>query len=509
MTPSTRSRWLGGALRVGAAMVFFLIGSGPARASEVRNVVLFVVDDLGWQDVAASLQDHPTTAQAHFRTPNLERLAARGLRFTQSYASAPVCTPTRTSLMTGRCPGRTRITYWTLHAGRDTSAPFPGLRPPEWNLDGLQPETSSLPRVLADAGFQTIHVGKAHWGAVGTPGADPSKHGFAINVAGHGAGAPGSFLGVHAFSAAHRGGSRHWDVPGLEDAHGKEVYLTEVLTERALSAVDDALRAKRRFFLHFATYAVHTPIEANPRFARNYDGLDEREAAYASMVESYDAALGALLDRLEGHDALQDTAIVFTSDNGGLSAHARGGAPHVHNAPLRSGKGSAYEGGLRVPLIVSLPGMARAGETESTPVISHDLYPTLLAIAGVARPEGHVVDGHDLTPLLQGEALAARSLYWNQPHFWGVRGPGIWPFSAVRRGDWKLIYRHADQGFELYDLSRDVAERVDQAPYDPERVAELARELSTWIEDCGAQLSIDARTERSVPLPGEALAARR
>lgn len=474
------------------------------RAGSRPNIVLFMVDDLGWQDVSEPFHTERTPFNLRYRTPNVERLARRGVKFTQAYAAAPVCTPTRTSLMTGRSPARTRITYWTLYRDRDQSAPFPGLRPPAWNVNGLQRDDVTLPRLLQEAGYTTIHVGKAHFGARGTSGADPLELGFDVNVAGHAAGGPGSYLGTEDFSAAHRDGARVWDVPGLEAYHGREIFLTEALALEARAAIRQAVANGKRFFLHFAPYAVHAPITANRRYLAGYAGLDEREAAYATMVETMDAALGDLLDELESLGVADDTVVVFTSDNGGLSAHGRGGRPHTHNAPLRSGKGSAYEGGIRVPWIIAWPGVTRE-RTCSEPVITQDFFPTILGWAGAGIPATYApsVEGRDLRPLLSagGVALEPRALFWHQPHFWGVQGPGIFPFSALRSGDWKLIYRHGDHGLELYDLARDLGEEHDLAADEPGRVRALAEILSLRLEEVGAQMSIDSATGLPVPLP--------
>jgi len=484
--------------------VLAIVAQAPGVAQADRpNILVFLVDDLGWQDTSVAFHTERTPFNERYRTPNVERLAARGLKFTQAYASAPVCTPTRTSLMTGRSPGRNHITYWTLHKDRDQSAKYPRVRAPAWNVNALQAGDVTLPRLLQAAGYRTIHVGKAHLGAMDTSGADPRNLGFDVNIGGHAAGGPGSYYGRENFSAAHRKGASVWDVPGLEAWHGQDVFLTEALTAEACVAVAAAVRAGEPFFLHMATYAVHAPISANERYLEHYEGLDPREAAYATMVESYDAALGTIVAKLDELEVLDDTLIVFTSDNGGLSAHARGGEKHTHNAPLRSGKGSAYEGGIRVPQIIAWPGVTKSG-TCDVPVVTHDLFPTLLAVAGVAIPAEHArtVEGIDLTPLLRGEPLDVdRSLFWNQPHFWGVHGPGIWPFSAIRRGDWKLVYKHEDRSFELYDLAHDIGESTNRAADEPERVRDLAERLSAWFERVDAQLSIDIETGLPIELP--------
>ncbi len=500
-----------------------LIASGASAAPEGAqparpNIILFLVDDLGWQDLSMPLHSERTPLNDRYRTPNLERLASAGMRFTNAYAAAPVCTPTRTSIMTGRSPGQTHITYWTLHKDHDTSAHHPTLEPPAWNMNGLQQTDVTLPRLLQRAGYRTIHVGKAHFGAVGTSGADPTNLGFDVNIAGHAAGGPASYYGEHRFSVAGREGKEAtaepsvWDIPGLEAYHGKDIYLTEALTFEAEKAMESAVKAGKPFYMNFAPYAVHAPIMANSRYLDSYEDLDAREAAYATMIESVDAALGALIARLDDLAVAQETIIIFHSDNGGLSAHARGKAPngqtqHTHNAPLRSGKGSAYEGGVRVPAIISWPGVVAGDTICGAPIISYDLFPTILTMAGVEIPADHAphVEGCDLTPLLRQEEAwsgAGRALFWHQPHQWGAPGPGIEPFTSIRAGEWKLIYFHADRRLELYNLARDIGEANDLATTQPRIVAALAARMDAWIEAQGVQLSRDRESGEPVEMPG-------
>jgi len=478
---------------------------GEGAASVTRpNVVLFVVDDLGWQDLSVPLAGEATPFNARYHTPAFARLASEGVRFTNGYASAPVCTPTRAAILTGRSPGASHITYWVRDAGRDTSRTWEGVEPPAWRVDGVAADEVTLPRLLAADGYRTIHVGKAHWGAVGTEAADPRALGFEINVAGHGLGAPGSYFARDGFGS---GGA--WAVPGLDELHGEELFLTEVLTERAC---DEVRRARAEepdapFFLHLAPYAVHTPIQLNPRYAERYADLPARERAYASLVSSADAMLGAVLELLDELDLTGETIVVFTSDNGGLSAHGRDGDAHTHNAPLRSGKGSAYEGGVRVPWIVRWPGVAAPDSVCDEAVVSHDLFPTLLAACGVAIPAAHApaVEGVDLAPIVRGEtSTAARSLFWHQPHFWGIDGPGIEPFSAVRLEDLKLVWFHGRAGaaaFELYDLAADLGETNDLSRERPDATRRLARKLATWIDARGVQLSRRAGSGEPIEVP--------
>lgn len=498
-------------------LILFLTCCGLAAGGPTQrrpNLVVFLVDDLGWQDVSVPFGPEETPFNRRYRTPNLERLAAEGLKLTSGYAAAPVCTPTRTSLMTGSSPARSHITFWTLNANEDTSKAHPSLRAPDWRMGGLQPGDVTLAGLLQAGGYRTIHAGKAHLGANGTGGADPRSLGFDVNIAGHAAGGPGSYLGTHAFRANARSGkpgTSVWDVPGLEDYHHQDVFLTEALAIEACAAVRESVAAEQPFFLHFAPYAVHAPLMANRKYLGNYPGIDEREQRYATMIESVDQALGALLATLEEQGVADSTLIVFTSDNGGLSAHARGGEPHVHNAPLRSGKGSAYEGGVRVPWVVRWPGVVAAGTSSDEPVVTSDLFPTLLAAAGLPLPADHaeVVDGINVLPLLRGQQLEREHpLVWHQPHMWGAKGPGIEPFSAMRMGSQKLILFHAQSRVELYDLGSDLGEERDLAGVDPVRTAELAAVLGDELRRRGAQPSIVQRTGAAQAFPARAKAAR-
>ncbi|MBL1217428.1 MAG: hypothetical protein D8M59_08020 [Planctomycetes bacterium] len=485
------------------------------------NIILFIVDDLGWQDLSVPLyNDTPTEFNQRYQTPNVKRLAEVGMRFTSAYASAPVCTPTRTSIMTGRSPGQSHITYWTLHKDRDTSTGHPTLRPPNWNVNGLQSDDVTLPKLLKEkVGYHTIHVGKAHFGAHDTSGADPTNLGFDVNIAGHASGGPASYYGTQHFTVAGRQGKQDphsaesvWDIPGLEKYHGSDIYLTEALAIEASAAIRDAvLNVHKPFYLNFAPYAVHAPIMPNERYLDQYPpDLNRTEAAYATMVQTYDAALGAITETLRDLDIIDDTIIIFTSDNGGLSAHARGGDPHTHNAPLRSGKGSAYEGGIRVPLIIAWPGVTEPNSESHMPVISHDLFTTILMMAGIEAfrvPSLKSIEGQDFTWILRDEVVDFEpyALYWHQPHQWGVSGPGIEPFTAINLFGMKLIYFHAGPRFELYDLDEDIGETNDLCLIDMDEAGFLAAWMDDWIKEKNVQMSIDKETNQPVPMPSDAL----
>jgi len=496
------------------------------RPNPNRNIVLVVVDDWGWQDLSVPMLDRRTPLNDRFRTPNLEGLAARGVRASDAYAAAAVCTPSRVAIMTGRSPARTGVTYWTLERDRDTSSRHPRLDPPAWEVNGIGPDPALLPQRLADAGYATIHVGKAHFGARGTPGADPRNLGFAVNVAGHAAGAPGSFLASHHFKdearkRAERGEAADpatatasvWDVPGLERWHGTDAFLDAALADEASAAIAAAIADGKPFFLNFCPYGVHTPITEDARFAKDFPDLDARERAYATMVAAVDDAIGRIEETCREKGVLGRTVFVITGDNGGLSAHSRGAAPdgstaHGHNAPARSGKGSAYDGGVRVPFIVAGPGIAHRESPLATPIVGTDLYPTILAMAGVPVPASRTIDGVDLGPLLRGEVetLPERTILFHQPHAWGPSGPGIEPFSSIRRGDLKLVWFHDSPDvaprLELYDLRADPGENRDLAAGRPDDLASMLESLRAALATSNARLPVDRASGRPVTPPG-------
>ena len=463
------------------------------------NIIFFIVDDMGWQDTSVPFWKEETVFNRLYHTPNMERLAAQGMIFTQAYACA-VSSPTRTSLMTGMNAARHGVTNWTLRRNTTTDRADDILKMPEWNMNGLQPvdtiENSVYATLLTDLlrqnGYFTIHSGKAHWGAMDTPGSDPLNLGFEINIAGHAAGGLGSFLGERNFGNAEKGThTLPWGVPGLEKYHGEDVNLTDVLTIEAIEALDRARETGKPFYLYMSHYTVHVPLEPhNPYYQKYSDmGLEEPEARYASMLEGMDASLGDLMDYLEEHDLAENTIILFVSDNGGLSAHARGGDPHTHNLPLSSGKGSAYEGGIRVPMIVSWPGKVEPGSVDNIPLIIEDYFPSILEMAGINQYETvQEVDGISFVPRLTGESAGdpERSLIWHYPNKWGGEGPGIGTTSTIRKGDWKLIYWYGDRQFELYNIREDIGEQNNQAALMPRKVKELASELGEFLRSVDA-----------------------
>lgn len=496
----------------------------------VPNIVLFLVDDMGWQDTSLPFWTERTPYNATYHTPNMERLAHRGMMFTQAYACA-ISSPSRCSLITGANAARHRVTNWTMERNVSTDMGSTEFILPEWNVNGVCPvegvertfPATSFVSLLHDAGYHTIHCGKAHFGALTTPGEDPLNWGFDVNIAGHAAGGLATYLSEKNYGHTPDGKPYALNaIPGLEKYWGTGTFATEALTQEALAALDRHMMttapAETRespsggclggapFFLYMSHYAVHIPIDRDPRFYPKYEamGLDPREAAYASLVEGMDKSLGDLLDWLDAHNQADNTIVIFMSDNGGLATQPewRAGEMNTQNAPLRSGKGSLHEGGIRVPLIVSWPGVTQPGSETDAPVIIEDLFPTLLEMAGVDHPDVvQPIDGRSIVPILKTSKQTSlhSSLFtfnsrkkhlpivWNFPNVWGNEGPAINLCCAIRQGDWKLIYHYDTGEKELYNIPADISETRNLAADQPRRVRHLSRTLGRYLRNVDAQ----------------------
>ncbi|PQB09034.1 sulfatase [Polaribacter filamentus] len=483
------------------------------------NVILFLVDDLGWQDTSVPFWIDTTRNNKVYQTPNMERLASKGMKFTQAYAHS-VCSPSRVSLMTGMNPARHRVTNWTLEENtkRDVELRHPTLVFPDWNVNGISPQkgiansiyAKALPKILSDNGYRTIHCGKAHFGAIGTLAENPTNIGFDVNIAGHAAGAPASYFGEDSFGTEK---NKIWGVPGLEKYHHTETHLSEALTLEAISAMNQSLDDKQPFFLYMSHYAVHTPLQGDSRFVDKYiqTGMDDIEANYASMIEGVDKSLGDLLLFLEEKQIVNNTIILLMSDNGGLcNTPPRGGIPFKHNAPLSSGKSSAREGGIRVPMIVSWPGQIKMNTTNDAQLIIEDFFPTILSIGQCESFEiPQVVDGESFLRYLK-DPLAdnqQRELIWHYPNDNGnPEGHGFGAYSAIRKGDWKLIYYHKDSSFELFNLKNDIGESNNLINSEPQLATELAGRLSDYLIKVEAQMPRRKKDQKLVAWPKETLA---
>lgn len=515
--------------RMFVAACLALVPLAHTSAQNNPNIVLFLVDDMGWQDTSVEFHSERTVWNDLYNTPNMQRLADQGMRFTDAYAASPVCSPTRATLITGQNPGRSNISDWVGHGQSQNSQ----LRSPAWTTQGLQPGdgNTTLPQVLSDAGYLTAHVGKAHFG--NGAGANPANLGFDINIGGSHVGSPRGQSSQGAYFAPFPINVH----PGLED-HANGTYITEALTAEANNIIDQAVAQEQPFFINLAHYAIHTPIsgQGDPAYIGNYnDGRPSVERHYAAMIESMDASLGAIMDNLEAEGVADNTIILFMSDNGGLSNHTRANtsnqsdawARDFHNTPLSSGKGAAYEGGIRVPMIVAWAGQEagaqpinsglaiQAGSINHEPVHADDFFPTILSLAGVNNPvDAADLDGQDLTGLLTGDGFEREGgLFWHYPHQWyqdiGV-GLGIQPFSAVRVGDHKLIYFYSPGGgtVELYNLADDLGEQTDLSEIadSQDELLFLSTVLRRWMEDADAQLPIDRATGQAVDISNLLLA---
>lgn len=444
------------------------------------NIVYIIADDMGWTGPACYGSD------LH-ETPNIDRLAAEGVRFDQAYAASPVCTPTRASLMTGKHPARLNMTIWheaaveRLHRKGDKPLAPPITEP------SLALEYITIAEVLRDAGYQTAHVGKWH---LGDAEHYPEAQGFDADIGATLWGAPFTYwYPYHGESVTGDGTREHRYVPDLPFGEEGE-YLTDRLTDEAIDLLD---RMKGQpFFLHMAYHNPHTPIEGKPELVEYYEkkikeGMHHTNARYAAMVHVLDQNIGRLLAKLEDLGVADNTLVVFFSDNGGFD-QVRDGEQVTNNAPLRSGKGSLYEGGIRVPAIIRWPGVSQAGTVCSEPIISTDFYPTVLDALGLDADDAGCgeLDGVSLRPILQDPAapLDRESLYFHYPHYYFTTTPA----TAIRHGDWKLIEYYEDGHLELYNLKDDLGETMDLAATHPNIAEDLKKRLDRWRKEVDAQL---------------------
>lgn len=481
------------------------------------NIIVFLVDDMGWVDTSVPFGDSVMPLNKRYHTPNMERLAKEGMKFTNAYAQ-PVCTPTRASMLSGMNSAHARITNWTSPANNNpTDNADEQFAAPEWNYNGMSPVAgiphtqyaTPFPQLLKDAGYFTVHVGKAHWGSAGTPGSNPLSMGFITNIAGHAAGHPQSYLSEDNYG--NKPGKASWQaVPDLGEYYGTGTFLTDALTKEAIKTLENPIKNKQPFYLNMAHYAVHDPMMADPRYYQKYvdAGLDETEAKYASLVEGMDQSLGDIMDYLVSKKADKNTIIVFMSDNGGLSlAPSRAGEPHTQNLPLKGGKGSVNEGGIRVPMIVKWPGVTRAASVANQYVIIEDFFPTLLEMAKVNDGKKvQDIDGKSFVPILKNPDLKdnSRALIWHIPNKWTTKdGPGINYQSAIRKGDWKLIYDMRDGSKQLYNLKTDIGEHSDLSVAHPDMVKALSKTLSEQLRQWKATMPIDKKTNQPAAMPDE------
>ncbi len=433
-----------------------------ASASDRPNIVFLLADDLGWTGTASFGSDF-------YETPNLDRLASKGMSFTQAYSACTVCSPTRASIMTGMYPARLRLTDFISGQNR----PYARMTIPDWNK-GLEKRHVTIPEALKEGGYRAIHIGKWHLDYPDQDNQGPTAHGFDVS---------------HEKPAGTRG--YYISEKTVKELGLESNYATDYLTDKAIEEIEKS--RGQPFFLYFAYHTPHTPIQGREDLVAYFEEKVDtnkihKNPVYAAMVKSLDMSVGRLVDSLKKNGQLDNTLIVFTSDNGGLTQRYGKHDNFTENLPLRRGKGSAYEGGVRVPAIASWPGTIPEGATSGTPIISNDYYPTFLAAAGIEGDSGHNanLDGVNLMPVFRNPNKAIkRHLYWHYPHY---HAGGDGPYSAVRNDLWRLVEFHETGNVELYRIDRDIGETENRAEINLKTRDQLKIKLQKWRKSIAAQM---------------------
>lgn len=450
------------------------------------NFILINIDDLGWRDLSCF-------GSRYYETPNIDRLAEQGMKFANAYAACAVCSPTRASIMTGRYPARIGVTDWIHHLDeKGKMALEDGKNPAKYvgsksrkllcppNPYWMELDEITIAEMLQSAGYTTCHIGKWH---LGYEAWFPDKQGFDINIGGCEIGQPPTYFDPYYLNEVRP------SIPTLPPREEGE-YLTDRESDETVRFIKE--HGDRSFFLNMCHYAVHTPLQGKKELVTKYEAKEktnQKNSAYAAMIESVDRAVGRIMAVLDELNLHRRTVIIFTSDNGGLQEYkiSRGGLLEhaTDNAPLRSGKGYPYEGGIRVPLIIRWPGMVEAGAVCDVPVTSIDFFPTICESVGLSLPADRVIDGESLLPVMkQTGSLRRKTIFWHFPHYRGE----IVPYSIIRKEEWKLIKRYEGKLFELFNLREDLGEREDLSERFPEKVRELHAELNAWLKNTHAKL---------------------
>lgn len=465
----------GFARRFSLSLLLWAMGISSVAAQEKipdkkPNIVFIMADDLGLTDI----NSFDPLKRTFYETPNIDRLAAEGMKFLNAYTNAANCSPTRAALVSGQYYPHQPI----YHVG-DSG---PGAMIPAENAHALPTEKITEAKMLRQGGYHTALIGKWHVGD--PPSYGPEQQGYDHNIGGYGAGNPGSWEG---------GYFKPNNNPHIADAREGE-YLTDYLTRKAIAYIDDHRGGP--FYLNLSYYTPHSPFQAPEELVEKYDRKEgdrgHSHATYAAMIETLDRNVGKILDALEKWDLTRNTVVIFYSDNGGRGGYGflgHGEANITDNAPLKGGKGTFYEGGIRVPLIIRWPGVVAPGSTSREPVISVDFYPTYLELAGLDTPRNYPLDGLSLVPLLEDpEASLKRDhLYWHFPGYpnnaWRTT-----PVSVIRSGPWKLLKFYETSDLQLYNLQEDIGEEHDLADSRPQQRDKLKRQLEEWLEKTEAPL---------------------
>lgn len=468
--------------------------ASQAKEYILPNIIVFLVDDMGLMDTSVPFLTDADGNQvkyplnSFYRTPNMEQLAEQGIRFTNFYAHS-VCSPTRASILTGQNAARHGVTNWIRSENNNRTA----FGPSNWNWSGLTQKAVTLPRILQQSGYKTIHVGKAHFGPFNSEGEDPLKLGFDINIAGSSIGQPGSYYGEDGFG--HIAGNKARAVPGLEKYHGKDIFLTEALTLEANTAIAQAKEEGKPFFLYMAHYAVHAPFQPDPRFADHYKDSDkpEKAQAYATLIEGIDKSLGDIIRHVKDLGLGENTLILFLGDNGS-DAPLPIEDDYSSSSPLKGKKGNHWEGGMRVPFIAAwVSPNEKTPCQQKTPIARNavqpqlgtviDLFPTLCRVANANYPKGYILDGFALQKQLKGKHSSGRNeLFVNHfPH--GDHRSNY--FTSLVKSDWKIIYHYPIEGeprYELFNLKNDPFETNNVADKNPEQLKLMMKVLAAEMK---------------------------
>lgn len=494
-------------LSLSIIICFCSLACSNKKESLKPNIIVFLVDDLGWNDTSLPLSGIKTLYNQRYRTPNLEKLASQGITFTNARSQA-ICVPSRASILSGQNAMRHQVTgdiEPTINTRNTYEIPAGDVIKPE-NVQYL------LPSMLKKQGYHTIHAGKYHLCHQCPTGISPSPEeaGFDINIGGNNFGAPGSYQGINNYA------NKKKHVPGLVKYHGTNTHLTEALTLESMASIKTAVNKNKPFFLYLAHYAVHTPLERHAPYVDNYlltEGEHASEADYASMIEGVDASLGKVMKTLDDLNIADHTILIFYSDNGGrvLGKTTKGlYKKFQNNYPLRSGKASIYEGGLKVPAVIKWPGKSKGNTKSKAPIIIEDIYATVLNAAKGKVPSNYIIDGIDIAPVIENPStevsLKNRPLFFYMPYrFEGVdyNGPefvngGVTPTAAVIKNNWKLIYFEDEERFELYNLLEDIGEQHNLFNITHEQAILLVEKLDKKMQEHHAIIPI--RLPNRVPV---------
>ncbi len=446
-----------------------------AKTNNPPNIIVFLVDDMGLMDtsvpfltdVEGNLVKH--SLNTYYKTPNMEKLAAQGVRFTNFYAHS-ICSPTRASILTGQNSARHRVTNWIRSESNNRTK----FGPSNWNWKGLTKKSVTLPRILQQNGYKTIHIGKAHFGPFNSEGENPLNLGFDVNIAGSSIGEPGSYYGKDGYG--HLGGYKARAVNDLDKYHGKDIFLTEALTLEANEAISKAKNESKPFFLYLSHYAVHDPFNSDPRFANHYSASDKPKAAqaYATLIEGIDKSLGDIVQHIKNLGIGENTLILFLGDNGS-DAPLPIKNDYSSSSPLKGKKGSHWEGGTRIPFIASwISPNKKASNQKTMAILTNgvqtqmgtvmDIFPTLCKVANIDYPKSYIMDGFELQTQLNGQKDINRDeKFLNHfPH--GSQRTNY--FTSLITSQWKVTYHYPIENqarYELFNLKEDPFEANDLA----------------------------------------------